>query len=372
MKKILLTGVGANMGGIETFVHTLVKELHNKANFVVLAASKTEVAEADFFKKYDVKVVYLKNIFGFKSILKRPRIIESFLLKEKFDIVHINATSLNAAYIAKRADKLGIKVIYQVHNYSPSGYGVVARNLTTLLAKNNRATLKKISDIKLVAVSEEVQEKSFGKKIKSEVVVNGIDSDIYAFNENRRRIIRKSFVIPEKEVVGIMVARMTPIKNYDRAVKIVALSIERGILDRFYMVGDGPERERIQKLIDELPSSIKKRIYIMGERKDIPDLLTMCDVMLLTSSNEGLSLSVIEGQAAGLGVVASDGVPPVTNVTGKVVYVSLRAKDKVWADNIEKMSANNFSDRIKSNKYVLNSQFSKRVFIRKFIELYNI
>ncbi|MGY4789719.1 glycosyltransferase [Pediococcus pentosaceus] len=372
MKKILLTGVGANMGGTETFVQTLVKELHHNANFVVLAASKTEVAEADFFKKYNVRVVYLKNIFGFKSILKRPRIIESFLLKEKFDIVHINATSLNAAYIAKKADKLGVKVIYQVHNYSPSGYGVVAKSLTTLLAKNNRSILKKIPDIKLVAVSEEVQEKLFGRKIKSEVILNGVDSDVYAFNESRRRIIREKFLISEKEVVGIMVARMTPIKNYDRAVKIATLSIERGVLDRFYMVGDGPERERIQKLIDELPSRIKENMYVMGERNDIPDLLTMSDVMLLTSSNEGLSLSVIEGQAAGLGIVASDGVPPVTNITGKVIYISLRVEDKIWTDAIEKVSINNFTDRIKSNEYVLNSQFSKKIFIRKFIELYNL
>jgi glycosyltransferase involved in cell wall biosynthesis len=70
------------------------------------------------------------------------------------------------------------------------------------------------------------------------------------------------------------------------------------------IVGDGPERERVE---DELARySLDRRVRLLGERGDVPELLADADVFLLASRSEGLPLSVIEAMAAGLPVVASD------------------------------------------------------------------
>ena len=70
------------------------------------------------------------------------------------------------------------------------------------------------------------------------------------------------------------------------------------------IVGDGPDRERVE---DELArNSLERRVRLLGERDDVPGLLSDGDVFVLASRSEGLPLSVIEAMAAGLPVVASD------------------------------------------------------------------
>ena len=71
----------------------------------------------------------------------------------------------------------------------------------------------------------------------------------------------------------------------------------------FVLAGDGPERERLEQLAQEL--GIEARVRFLGHRQDIPQLMASCDVFVLPSLYEGLPLTVLEAMAAGKPVVAT-------------------------------------------------------------------
>lgn len=71
----------------------------------------------------------------------------------------------------------------------------------------------------------------------------------------------------------------------------------------FLLVGDGPERGRLEEEIARL--QIDQNVFLLGERADVPRLLHAFDIYVLCSITEGLSLSILEAMAAGLPIVAT-------------------------------------------------------------------
>jgi glycosyltransferase involved in cell wall biosynthesis len=89
------------------------------------------------------------------------------------------------------------------------------------------------------------------------------------------------------------------------------------------LVGDGPERGKLEHLVKEL--NLQQNVKFLGLRRDVPRLLKAADLFLLTSISEGIPLTLIEAMAAGLPIVATNvgGVGEVVEngVTGVLVRV---------------------------------------------------
>ena len=73
---------------------------------------------------------------------------------------------------------------------------------------------------------------------------------------------------------------------------------------KLVLAGEGVLKKKCQDLVETL--KLKERVVFLGLRMDIPQLLKTADVVVLSSKYEGLSLSSIEGLAAGKPFVASD------------------------------------------------------------------
>jgi len=371
VKKILMTGIGDKMGGIESFATIIVEGLHDQYDFSFLAATKQKVARQDYFESIGVSVYHLKNIFGIKNAFTRTERIYEFLKENQFDTIHINATTLNAIYMIKAARKLNINVIYHIHNISPSGYGFFAKSITKFLAAYYRFRMRLFKNVKYIAVSKDAALAVFGKHIQAKVIVNGINTDRFLFNDSVRKSMRKKFNINDDAKVGIVIARLMSIKNHAKILDIVEKGLEKNYFDDFFIIGDGPEKDNIQSRIEGMLPKIKNRIRLCGEREDIPDFLMMSDFMLLTSFSEGLSISVIEAQAAGVVPIVSKGVPAVTNITDKVVFLDINKPDQYWLKKINSVLLDNY-DRKKMNKLVQLSQFSSQSFLKAIHTIYGV
>src|SRR5690606_39805093 len=70
------------------------------------------------------------------------------------------------------------------------------------------------------------------------------------------------------------------------------------------LIGDGPCRDAIEKRIRE--AGLADRIRLLGRRPDIDKLLSALDLFVLASDTEGLSNAILEAQACGLPVIATD------------------------------------------------------------------
>ena len=73
---------------------------------------------------------------------------------------------------------------------------------------------------------------------------------------------------------------------------------------KLILVGDGPLRADCEQLVREL--NLNERVFFMGQRMDVPQLLKTADFVVLSSHYEGLSLSSVEGLASGRPFIASD------------------------------------------------------------------
>jgi glycosyltransferase involved in cell wall biosynthesis len=99
------------------------------------------------------------------------------------------------------------------------------------------------------------------------------------------------------------VGRLEWRKNHATLVRAAARVVREAPEATFVLIGDGPERERIEAEIARL--GLKSNFYLLGERDDVPRLLHALDVYALCSVTEGLSLSILEAMAAERPIVAT-------------------------------------------------------------------
>ena len=162
----------------------------------------------------------------------------------------------------------------------------------------------------LVAVSDEIRDDLLKRfptcSRKVETIINGIDVDLYNKARKERRQ-PDNFSLPDDALTVGSVGRLVPIKNYPCLIRACAKLKNRFPNMHLLLVGDGPERQRLERLISDL--DMKKRVTILGVRNDIARILPFMDIFVLPSLTEGTSISLLEAQAAGLPAV-------VTNVGG--------------------------------------------------------
>lgn len=131
----------------------------------------------------------------------------------------------------------------------------------------------------------------------------------------------------------LMVARLDPIK--DQATLLRAFAAVRPPGWQLQLVGDGPDRPRLEALADEL--GLDPAQVFLGRRSDIPELLGQADVFAFsTTPAEGFGIVLIEAMAAGLPIVASD-VPACREVLldGSVGLLLLAGDVKTWIKTLQ-------------------------------------
>lgn len=127
-----------------------------------------------------------------------------------------------------------------------------------------------------------------------------------------------------RTVIGV--GRLVPVKGFDRFLRVLQLVQARRPDVRGVIVGDGPERRRLEQLAAQL-RLVPDGVRFVGERADVPDLLRASDLLLLTSRSEGFPNVVLEAMVAARPVVTTDVGDAATvvehRVTGYVVSASL-------------------------------------------------
>ena len=153
------------------------------------------------------------------------------------------------------------------------------------------------------------------------VIQNGVPNGDLVDPVTVRSSMRKEFGIREDAFVVIHVARLEATKNHRLAVEAFQQVANTKLSAILIIVGDGPERSALEKLVDKL--GLRASVVFTGMRDDVPELLAAADVAILTSLSEGVPLSLIEAMNARLPIVATSvgGVQEVVDdrVTGLLV-----------------------------------------------------
>lgn len=138
---------------------------------------------------------------------------------------------------------------------------------------------------------------------KVAVVPNGVDVERFARLPGGDALRAALDVSPAAPLVGI-VAALRPEKNHALFLRAAQAVLRRVPEARFLIVGDGPERVRLETLSRAL--ELEHAVRFVGTRDDVPALLSLLDVFVLSSRNEANPVSILEAMAAGKPVVATD------------------------------------------------------------------
>jgi len=164
----------------------------------------------------------------------------------------------------------------------------------------DRYVLRKFT--RVVAVSDEVKQRLLKAGVhegKIRVVRNGIDLSSFDGAASARREGRK----PDHALVVGLVGRLAWEKGIDLFLEAVAEVLVEIPETRFKVIGDGPDREKLECLIDAL--KIRECVNLIGRREDMASQYASLDVLVSSSRQEGLPIALLEGMASGLALVAT-------------------------------------------------------------------
>ena len=175
------------------------------------------------------------------------------------------------------------------------GFGPLRRRVEKLVSARADVVCANAEAVARLCISQE------GCSPERVVVVrNGID--LRRFDELAARAAEGP--VPEGGPIVAVVANLWPVKDHRTLIEAAAL-VQRRIPDvRFALVGDGPERDHLQRLIGEL--GLRDAVHLLGTRYDVPAILARSSAFCLPSRAEGLSNAIMEAMAAALPVVATD------------------------------------------------------------------
>ena len=252
-----------------------------------------------------------------------------FLRAHRYDIVHIHSLSdTMMALISAEADKSGAtKVI--VHSHC-GGQTESIRHKALVFVSS--MIMSRHVDI-YCACSKHAADWKFTAKYarKAVIIKNGIDDERYLFDLEKRRKVRTKLGYKNDDFIVGHVGRFTYQKNHPFLIEIFSEVIKRDDSARLLLVGEGEDRERIQKLVNS--KGLKGKVTFTGPVSNVEDYMMAMDVFVLPSRFEGLPIVGIEAQASDLPVITAVTVSKELDLTGCVKFLPLE-KPVSWAENI--------------------------------------
>ncbi len=212
--------------------------------------------------------------------------MRGLIKRGNFDLVHthLSTSSVNGCLAARAA---GIPSVATVHGMSGRMSFAAATHLIAVSAEIKRHLVKQGSKDEQVSV-----------------VYNGFD-----FNASEIDRTSKPYPFP---VLGT-VARVTPLKGIEDAIRAVAKVSSEFPDVKYLVVGDGGGLEACKMLADDL--GVFDRIIFVGYQKEIEKFLPQMDLFVFPSLKEGMGIALVEAMAFGLATVATNvgGIPEVVS-----------------------------------------------------------
>lgn len=252
------------------------------------------------------------SVWQFPKLLLRlshvPRTIErarKYLSKNEFDIVHLNTSTLFAFAIA--AKRLGKKVVWHIREPLHTGYFGLRRRLIQSAIRDHADVVIPICryDAEQLIPSENIH-----------VVYNFIDFARFDFAKRNAALKTELNISPDQKIV-LMLGGVNPIKGTREFVEAAARIATTDHSVVFLIAGEIPvaslrnvmngKRSYLRSIQSRISSSARpEAIRFIGVRKDIPDLLSISDLLCFPSTVAHFARPIIEASAMKVAVVASD------------------------------------------------------------------
>lgn len=301
-------------------------------------------------------ILMMRNSLGINFWIKQSLILFNKYIKKygKPDIIHVHC-GLYGGIVAKLIkDKYSIPYVITEHS------SIVMNHLLDDYHKKLLKVAYNNSN-KLISVGGKLKEAMKIYTNKEIVVIpNIVDTSVFRYEANQKdlkfKFVSVSMLKSDKNIELLLRAFENAFKNCEQI----------GLM----VIGDGPERYKLEKLAEEL--DIKKQVEFLGavERRNLPKYLQRASAFALPSNYETFGVAYIEALACGLPIITTKCGGPEDFYEEKLGYIIPKGDMQALSIAMSDMVIN--YDRFKKDeisKYI-KEKFSKKVIIKKIREVY--
>lgn len=349
IKVLFLVGNLRPANGVTSFAMSYFRNIdHNKIEIDFALLNDVKTPYYNEILNAGSKIFILPPIKKLKNHIARCRQI---LQENDYQIVHDNLviSSLPMMYCAYKL-KIPVRIL-QSHNTKLSSIWWKAKRNQLFLP-----FLKKICNVYFACGTK--AGKAMFDNSNFKVIPNAISFKKSYFSNYVRSKIRQKYNCKNKIIIGT-VGRLSLQKNPFFAIKVIENLLKNDSNIQYWWIGSGELSDQVQKYIED--NHLSDYVKLFGSCDNVSDLYQAMDVFFLPSLFEGLPITAIEAQAAGLPCVISNTVTKELVYTDLVDFISLKSPLSVWNNRIIEQSqrgedrSHYLSELKKSPFYSLNA-----------------
>lgn len=319
----------------------------------------------------------IKRLNGkvFKLTSRRENILKNYIEVRDFFYTHSN--EYNAIHFHQGITYyLPLKYAYK-YNYKNRiihNHGIDLNLLKKINFINELYLKRRICGLaqKYISCNMNLNNHLFTDKIinskKVDFMPNAIDVDKYLFSLENRKKIRKSFNFTETDIVLGHVGLFLEVKNHKF---ILEMFKELHHIDSRYkliLVGEGELQESIKEII--IKENLDRSVFVIGKVSNVEEYLSAMDIFVFPSLFEGLPLALIEAQAAGLPIIASENIQKNVNIIGLCKFLPINDVN-IWIKYINTdINKNDFNKRLIYGNKLANTVYNVKNNCLKLLKLY--
>ena len=286
---------------------------------------------------------------------------------EKLDILHVHYAipHASAAYMAQQILKsqgVNIPFITTLHGTDITLVGKDPSFEPVITFSINQSN-------KVTAVSNSLKEETlalFSIEKEIDVIPNFINVEDYKLDNNS---FYKKRYAPENEKVLCHISNFRKVKRIDDVLKVFN-NISPKINSKLILVGDGPERPKIERIARKSP--LFNNIFFLVNLKSTKEILNISDLFILPSSTESFGLAALEAMASGVPVVASNsgGIPEVVTHQKSGLLNNVADINQMTQNTLEILSNENSLKKYKLGAIENAKEFDIKAILPKYEKLY--
>ena len=370
--KILYITTGLNTGGAEMMLYRILYSINREKFEPVVLSLMDRGTFADRIEALGIHVHTVGMERGFPTLINMYRLI-SLVKKIQPDIIqgwmyHGNIAAQFANFFTGNKTP----VLWSIHHSIAS---LNSEKKTTIAIIKFGASISRFpKQILFVSHSSKLQHKALGYSSNNSCVIpNGFDLSLFLPSVDNRTAVISGLNLNENHFLIGVIGRNHPMKDHANFLKASAILLKSHQNVHFLMIGKGVDYDNsnLTQLIEEL--CISKHVSLLGERRDIPYLVSSLDILTSSSAyGESFPLVIGEAMACGIPCVVTD-VGDSDWIVGDTGYVvptrNPEALASAWKKLLE-LSEDRRKSLGKAARARIETEFSLDFVVTKYESLY--
>ena len=239
---------------------------------------------------------------GFITNIFQIPVLNKFLKREKFDIVHVHTETggfmLRLSCLIQ--SKCNTKCVYTPHGMS---FWKGSSLKSQLVYRPLERWICSAMDMNLGMNMEEVENlKRWNQRTAHYVHGVGLNVARMQNPARSREQMREEFGLTESDKFIASIGELDDNKNHITVIKALATLGRKDF--KYVVCGVGPNKDML--LAEAEHMGLKENVILAGYRLDIPDVLNAADIFVFPSFHEGMPVSALEAMACGLPIICSE------------------------------------------------------------------